>query len=360
MATLPKPNGKYGVHLSTMKLTDETRIDPFASIHQFRSVMISAFYPVVLTDECRTRLVSYMLPATATIESQYYSQYGLPTGTFEKLQLSLCKVDCRMTAPLDEFPIVLFSPGLGNSRLLYSAIAQSIASSGNIVISIDHPYDANVVEYPDGTLVLAANISSDAQIKLDVNTRVKDASFILDQLSLTPTVRLLFPSANGHLKTHNVTMYGHSVGGAAAAAAMLEDSRIIGGANLDGSFFGPVIEQGLNRPFLIFGHEGKNQSTDPSWKAIWPRLRGWKLELMLHGAQHATFSDLPLLVKVLGLDKVLPPEAATLLGMLDGVRALDVVSAYLVAFFDFVRSGIPAHLLQGPAKEYPEISLVAT
>ena len=265
-----------------------------------------------------------------------------------------------MTAPLDEFPIVLFSPGLGNSRLLYSAIAQSIASSGNIVISIDHPYDANVVEYPDGTLVLAANISSDAQIKLDVNTRVKDASFILDQLSLTPTVRLLFPSANGHLKTHNVTMYGHSVGGAAAAAAMLEDSRIIGGANLDGSFFGPVIEQGLNRPFLIFGHEGKNQSTDPSWKAIWPRLRGWKLELMLHGAQHATFSDLPLLVKVLGLDKVLPPEAATLLGMLDGVRALDVVSAYLVAFFDFVRSGIPAHLLQGPAKEYPEISLVAT
>jgi hypothetical protein len=65
---------------------------------------------------------------------------------------------------------------------------------------------------------------------------------------------------------------------------------------------------------LIFGHQGKNQSTDASWKATWPRLEGWKLELMLQGATHATFTDLPLLVQVVGLDKVLPPQAELLLG----------------------------------------------
>ncbi len=80
-----------------------------------------------------------------------------------------------MTEPLDEIPVVLFSPGLGNSRFLYSAMAQSIASYGNIVIAIDHPYGANVVEYSDGTFVVAVNISSDAQINLDVNIRAQDA-----------------------------------------------------------------------------------------------------------------------------------------------------------------------------------------
>ena len=154
-------------------------------------------------------------------------------------------------------------------------------------------------------------------------------------------------------------MYGHSLGGAAAAAAIMNDSRIIGGANLDGSFFGPILHRSLDRPFLIFGHEGKNQSTDASWKAVWQRLRGWKLELMVHGAQHATFSDLPLLTKVLGLDKVLPPEAELLLGTLDGARALKIISAYLVAFLDFVHSGKASPLLQGPDEKYPEVSVIA-
>ena len=264
-----------------------------------------------------------------------------------------------MAGRIQDFPVALFSPGLGNSRLLYSALAQSVASFGNVVVSIDHPYDANVVEYPDGTLVLGSNVSTEANIDLAVKTRAQDVSFVLDQLSIASTVRRLFPSIKGALETQKVAMYGHSLGGAAAAAAMLNDSRIIGGANLDGSFFGPILHRSLDHPFLIFGHEGKNQSTDASWKAVWLQLPGWKLELMLHGAQHATFSDLPLLAKVLGLDKVLPPEAKLLLGTLNGARALDIISRYLVVFVDFVHSGKASPPLQGPDKTYPEVSVVA-
>ena len=39
----------------------------------------------------------------------------------------------------------------------------------------------------------------------------------------------------------SVAMFGHSLGGATAAAAMLEDQRITAGVNLDGSLVGPVV-----------------------------------------------------------------------------------------------------------------------
>jgi pimeloyl-ACP methyl ester carboxylesterase len=356
---IPKPSGPYGVSLRTMELTDSQRLDPFSPRTHVRNVMISAFYPGVSANQCSTRFVDYMPPATAAIEDQYYSQYGLPNGTFESLKLSLCKESVHTTERIQDFPIILFSPGLGNSRLLYSALAQYIASFGYLVVSIDHPYDANVVEYPDGTLILGANISTGAQIELAVETRAQDVSFILDQLSSVSTVQRLFPSIKGALKTHKVAMYGHSLGGATAAVVMLNDSRIIGGANLDGSFFGPILRHSLSRPFLIFGHEGKNQSTDASWNVTWSQLHGWKIELMLHGAQHATFSDLPLLAEILGLDRMLPPEAELLLGSIDGARALDILSKYLRAFFKFVQKGISSPLLQGPDKGYPEVSIVA-
>lgn len=87
-----------------------------------------------------------------------------------------------------------------------------------------------------------------------------------------------------------VGVFGHSLGGATAAEAMLFDSRLVGGVDLDGTFFGDVVEKGLERPFLIFAHDGKNLTNGPSWEALWPRLIAWKRELMLAQSAHYTFS----------------------------------------------------------------------
>ncbi|MCJ1388500.1 hypothetical protein MMC18_001347 [Xylographa bjoerkii] len=354
---IPSPNGTYGVNLSTMKLTDTARLNPFASTPKYRSVMISLFYPAALTNNCQPHLAKYMPRATAAFEDQAYSQYGVPNGTFESLELSLCSG--TQMAHVQGFPLVLFSPGLGDSRLLYNAMAQSVTSYGYIVVTIDHPYDANIVEYPDGTLVFAANISTEAQIDKEVQIRAEDVRFVLDQLGSPSTVHTLLYPVITSLKTDKVPMFGHSLGGATMATAMMNDPRIIGGVNLDGTFFGSVIDQGLGDPFLLFGHEGKNQSTDSTWADIWPHLGGWKLELMLDGAQHATFTDLPLLLEVLDLTGKLPPDVAGLVGTLPGTRALEVITAYLVAFFDLVSGGRPSALLQRPNTMYPEVHFVA-
>jgi len=243
---------------------------------------------------------------------------------------------------------------------MYNAMVQSVTSFGFVVLSIDHPYDAEFVEFPDGSIVLAANISSDAQIAQAVDTRAKDVSFVLNEMKKASTVRQFIPSIRTGLKTQRVAMFGHSLGGAAAAAAMMVDSRIIGGANLDGTFFGPVVERGVRNPFLIFAHEGKNQSTDPSWGSIWPHLGKKKLELMLSGAQHGTFTDMPILIDTLGIAEQLPSQVKDLTGTLSGARARDVITAYVVAFLDSVVYGCQvSSLLQGPSKFYPEVSFSA-
>lgn len=120
--------------------------------------------------------------------------------------------------------------------------------------------------------------------------------------------------------------------------------------------FGNVIKKGLDRPFFIFAHEGKNRTTDATWGAIWPNLKGWKNELMLTGSAHGTFTDFPDVLDVLGLAGSLPSEVEELLGSINAERALEIVTVYVTAFFDRVLKGKKGSVLDGPSKQYPEVS----
>ena len=274
-----------------------------------------------------------MPPATAAFEDQSYASFGSSNGTFESLKLRVCREDAPISL---KCPLVLFSPGSVTSRLLYTSLAQALASVGLIVITIDHPNDANTVEFPDGELVLGVDVSSEAAIELALNTRAQDASFVLDQLSRPSVARRLLPGASRGLDMRRVAMHGHSLGSAAAAVTIQDDSRVVGGVDIDGSFFGTVINAGLTRHFLLFGRQNHTRFNDASWGEIWPHVLGWKRELKLAGSQHYTFSDLPILVETLGLTERLSPELAMMVGTLDGARSLEIVSAYIVAFMNFV------------------------
>jgi hypothetical protein len=353
--SVPEPSGPFSVGYNTMKVTDESRIDPYAPHPRARAVMISAFYPVA-RDQCkRTTPIHYMPLKTATFVNSEYASFGVPNGTFERLRLQMC---CK-TSLIDDFqhaPIVLFSPGLGNSRLLYSAMAQSVASLGYFVVTIDHPYDGNIVEFPDGSLIFAANFTLNlTSLAYAIHTRAHDASFVLSQLGNASVVSQLVHGAECGLDVHAAAMFGHSLGGAATLAAMELDSRIKGGSNLDGTFFGGEIDKGTNHPFLIFGNKIHNRTSDISWEDTWQNLKGWKLGLMLKESGHGTFSDLPLLVKVLGMRPFLPPDALDLIGTIDGARAREIIVTYVTTFIDFALFRKDSKLLQRPSANFPEI-----
>jgi dienelactone hydrolase len=228
------------------------------------------------------------------------------------------------------FPIVIFSPGLGISRLVYSGIAQSLASQGYAVVTVDHPYDAAIVEYPDGTYVLAANITTPDQITFDLDVRVKDISFVLDR------IHSLFGSNSRHLDFSHFVMYGHSLGGATAVATMASDQRIVGAINLDGSLWGQVVSHGVQCPVLLFAHQGKNLTTDPSWQKFWRNTdHTTKVELQLHNSTEGSFTDFPLLAETIGGGRI-PDGLQRLIGQLPGTTVDEILNDYMSHFFKFV------------------------
>lgn len=68
-------------------------------------------------------------------------------------------------------------------------MAQQLASAGYTVVKIDHAYDAYIVTFPDNSTILAANITTDAQILHDLDARVEDVSFVLNKLSKNSTTK---------------------------------------------------------------------------------------------------------------------------------------------------------------------------
>ncbi|RYP02219.1 hypothetical protein DL764_005899 [Monosporascus ibericus] len=287
--SFPATIGLYNTSIATTQLIDHRRLDPYAPTAQPRTLMISVFHPVPPA-ACYSSLTPYMDRISANFEDEQYAQAGIPAGAFGSLTLQTCEPfpwpNSRGRVKWSKYPLVLFSPGLGNTRLLHSAMAQQLASTGYIVVTVDHPYDAGIVTFPDNSTILAANITTDAQITEALNVRVRDVSFVLDQLHRSSIISKLIPGRTCGLDTSRVGIYGHSLGGATAAEAMLSDSRFIGGINLDGTFFGSVINRGLDKPLMMMAHEGKNMTTDASWGALWPNLKGFKREFMLNGTTH--------------------------------------------------------------------------
>jgi hypothetical protein len=146
-------------------------------------------------------------------------------------------------------------------------------------------------------------------------------------------------------------MAGHSAGGAAAIAAMLADSRVRAGLDMDGSTHARIPDHGLSRPFLFLGKQSNYTPGDEgavtTWERDWELLTGWKRWLLVAGATHASFTDLALLADQSGID---------IGAALSGARSLDITRAYVRAFFDQHLRGRPQALLDQPSPRYPEVT----
>ncbi|KAF2832496.1 PAF acetylhydrolase family protein [Ophiobolus disseminans] len=344
---------RFDVAITTASLTDSDRLDPFTGDGRARSIMVSSFNPVA---SClQTHLEAYMPPATAAFLDDKFSAYGLPNGSFRSLQIETCNTTQRGPCSSDNFPLVLFSGASETSRLIYTSMLQSIAATGYLVVSIDHPYDADVVEFLDGTTVTGKDISSDEDIELALATRVGDITFVRQQMTNATIADNLFPGHQLGNRLPKTAVIGHSLGGATAASAMLQDVSINAGLNLDGSMFGKVLEAGLDRPFMLMGHENKTQETDPSWKAIWLQIKEWKAEFEVKGAAHYSFSDLPLITAVLGLQEQLPAEVAEFLGTIEGHHMTELIVEYVSMFLDLVLKNGSENGLIESNDNFPEV-----
>jgi predicted dienelactone hydrolase len=154
-------------------------------------------------------------------------------------------------------------------------------------------------------------------------------------------------------------MFGHSRGGAAAAAAMLQDPRIKVGVNLDGTLYGPVVNAGLNRPFMLIASQDHGRGNDQTWDTFWTNLRGWRLDLQLTGSGHDSFTDFQVMVPQAAGVLNLPPEAVQeSIGTINPNRSITNQRAYLTEFFDLHLRGCHSHLLDHPSRRFPEMQFL--
>ena len=355
---LPEPTGPYPAGTTSLWLTDTSRPDPWVPGVNARELMVSLWYPAAPSGGRRAR---YMTPAESGLQLTSRGITGIPQDTLSTVQTNAVS-DASPAGRQHSLPLVVLSPGFTNSRSALTALAEDLASHGYVVAGIDHTYESFATAFPDGRVTTCrAREAPRRDRKEEVAAgRAADVCFVLDELT---GAHPAWPGA-GLIDPSRMAMAGHSAGGAAAIAAMLADSRIRAGIDMDGSTAAPIPDEGLARPFLFLGKQsnytpgsGGAVTTPRDWKLLrgavitwerdWELLTGWKRWLVVAGAVHASFTDLALLADQTGID--------TGAG-LPGARSLDITRAYVRAFFDQHLRGRPQALLDQPSPRYPEVT----
>ncbi|KAI1330893.1 hypothetical protein F5Y16DRAFT_424286 [Xylariaceae sp. FL0255] len=293
------------------ELTDKHRVDPLNS-SSLRRIMISQFTPVAPEHCTQTRREVYMPYPCPAIEYAILNaaapDSGWPDGILDKLEVEIC---CH-TAPgiLDtlkkEFPVVLFDTGLDTTRPWYTATVVEIASLGYQVIVMDHPYETDVVKFPDGEIIYGGGIPED-------------------------------PNA-----LNRTVMFGHSYGGAAAAWCLRVEPRILAGFNLDGDLWGPPTTHGVARPFVNFEQY---------------RPHAWGREIHFDDISENSLSDFSLIGDITRLSANESLDSVWI-GNVTGTRVMDVLRAYLGDYFKSSWMGPLKVFLLITVRNFPDIQFL--
>jgi predicted dienelactone hydrolase len=356
------------VGTTELHLVDHGRTDPWAPAPGTpRELMVSLWYPALPT---HSRPARHLAPGVAAFYDRTSGPVGLNPGVAD---FAGTPTHAGTGAPAlpGARPVVLYSPGGGQSRAFGTTLVEDLASRGFVVVTVDHTF-AGPVEFPDRTELPASGVDR----ALMMRERARDTGFVLDQLAVVAAGGN--PDVAGHplpagvecvLDLSRVGMFGHSMGGFTTAEAMLSDRRIDVGANLDGSMhpdFGQASTRGTDRPFLLVGggtsgahghpHDHRHA---PDWASFWANSTGWKRDLHLPAAEHGSFTDAQVLLPQISREEPLPAEkVAAAIGTVDPGRSLAAQREHLAAFFGLHLLGRPTPLFDGDSPAHPDVRLV--
>ena len=273
--TLPSPSGPLAVGRVSMHLVDPTRIEPLSPNHGYRELMVDVWYPAEPSAE---RTADYLdAPAFERVlgAKGFQEQFG---DASDVIKAGRVQTHAASGAPfsraVSRSPLLIFSPGGGMVREVYSAQIEDLVSHGYVVAAITHTYDGIVAVFPDGHVVTHDGTrwpeipSVAGELNLNqLEWHARDITFVVDELMrANRTTSSPLPFA-GHLQTSRIGAFGHSLGGMAAAHACQIDRRIKACLNQDGAaamkpFYLDARGWGMDQPFMLI--ERAPRTTPPS------------------------------------------------------------------------------------------------
>jgi predicted dienelactone hydrolase len=375
---LPHPTGPYAIGTLTYHWVDAARPEVFTADPNDRcELMVQIWYPAKAdpsaprapyiqdADVVAPALARFMkLPEFALGQLKYVTSNAVPSAPVADDQRS--------------YPVLLFLEGLGGYRQMNTFQVEELVSHGYIVAAIDQPYAAATVVFPYGRQAAydprmdpphrqaaydprtapAHSAFADAHIPY----LAQDVVFTLDQL-----VALNRADPNGiltgRLDLRRAGLFGHSLGGIVGAEAGRLEPRLRALLLEDAYMPADVVRDGLRQPTMWITRDADTMRLErrrsggwseaaihehlTTMRAVFERLPGDGYYVQVPGTFHVDMNDAPLLSPLasrLGLS-----------GPIGAQRAHRIINAYSLAFFDRHLKGRPAALLDGPAKQYPEV-----
>ncbi|MFC9473154.1 alpha/beta hydrolase family protein [Nocardia sp. NPDC056952] len=339
MVSLPAPTGPNTVGVTELQVTDPRRTDPWTGAT--RELLVQIWYPAQAAGDAAT--AAWMPPGGRSAQEAYLAGLGVPEARW-----SLGPGHSYPNRPAREaggpFPVLLNSPGMGDTTGWSTAQAEDLASHGYVVAAINHTHEAFAVHFPDGRVehtVVPLDSPQEVLRDLLVPTRVADTRFVLDELAAATTDRQsaarLPVGLSERLDLSNVGMFGHSLGGSTTVQSLHDEPRIRAGVNFDGPILGSVATDGTAQPVLMLASGASPWYGNAGWEPNWPTNSGVKIPLRVAGTEHMSFSDQQTILPQLTAAGLLPAATtAKAVGGIDPQRSIDLQRTSLRTFFDAV------------------------
>ncbi len=387
----PKPTGQYAVGSREYHWIDTTRKETFSNdpAHPYRELMVKIWYPAVgtLPDKPSTPYTPAVVSWLKRNRPFFWLFSGLSRPIF-----TFAQIDGPFVNDLQKCPVILFSPGQWGVCSSNTAQCEELASHGFVVVGVSHPYESWVVHFSDGR-VIASIPDKDLPFRerrkrtdQDIEVRIADVRFAIDQLEqLSRDTQSPFFQ---RYDTSNIGAMGQSLGGGTAIQLCRRDARIKAGVDMDGSLFGVDAVDSLSKPLMFMLAQSSSDMmarvfTDADKRKFDINSRDEELMIkaryplpseqfkqitssdsyvfVVKGTGHSDFTDFAIKKQASPLWYIRPLIKnigwLSLLGPINGFRATEIVSAYLVNFFDKYLKGQPSALLDGSGRQYPEVEI---
>lgn len=322
----PPPTGEYAVAELLVDVVDPDRIDRLDARGGKRRFPVRFYYPV----EGEAASEPY---AVGGLRDVVLSAWPLEATSLARRCVQLA---ASTTPPAGEsFPAVVFSHGLSWPAAVYRSMLIDLASHGYVVAAVTHTHAASRTAFASGETIdmsLWPRIDEEerrqAHLADYLDEWIADIRHVADRLQ-DHEWRQRLPFADNVDLGPGIGVYGHSYGASAAIRAV--DGKVIRAAvAMEGRYRGPLLEDGRYVPGGPVAHLlGSYNRLELEGTQYRPG-RHPLYEYVIHGAWHASFSDLVLLYR-----EDAPPEwIERHRNELPPERSLRIVETLAAAFFD--------------------------